>query len=197
MRTRGSGRQWRRTHAARSGSSGRAVARRLSQPAEARRRRAEAAGHVEVVAGAAAAPRQHLPRARESGHRDVDHQRPRRPVMLPPASVTRASAASARKPSTSACTSSGAQSRRQREREQRQARRAAHRRDVGEVHRQRLPADVARRAEAAIEVDAFDEARRSSGSRARRAPASPPPRRRRCRRAATAARPGRERGSRR
>ena len=87
----------------------------------------------------------------------VAHPEPGDRVMLPPASVTRASAASATKPSINSSLSISEDARRQAEREKREPRRAAHRGDVGEIDRERLPADVARRAEPAIEVDAFDQ----------------------------------------
>jgi hypothetical protein len=45
----------------------------------------------------------------------------------------------------------------QRERQEREARRASHGRDVRDVDRERLPAEVGRRAEASIEVDPFHQ----------------------------------------
>ena len=161
MRTRGSGAQWRRTHAAMPSGCRRAPARRpldaFSQP-----RPAAAAptlpGDVEVVAGAPAPARQHVPRAREPGDGDVDHQRARA-IADVAAGQRDARVGRQRQESVDERVHlPGRAVRRQRQREQRQPRRAAHRRDVGEVHGERLPADVARRAEPAIEVDAFDEA---------------------------------------
>ena len=78
----------------------------------------------------------------------------------------------------------GRQVARQGQREQRHPRRGAHGRDVRQIDRKRLPADVGGGAEAAIEVDCLRPGRPSSGPRARRAPVPPPRHRRRCRRAA-------------
>jgi len=52
----------------------------------------------------------------------------------------------------------GGKRRREAERQEGDARPPAHRRDIGEVDRKRLPADVEGGAEPAIEVDALDEA---------------------------------------
>ena len=76
--------------------------------------------------------------------------------MLPPTSVTRA-VRRLDEPVDQVVELLGVDRVRQRQRQQRQARRGAHGRDVADVDGQRLVADVARRAEAAIEVHALDQ----------------------------------------
>jgi hypothetical protein len=123
---------------------------------EARRGRADLTGDVERVARPRAAARQDVPRPGEARDGDVHEQRSRRSCDV--AACQRHARLGRERQETveQGVHVGGRHALGETEREQGQPRRAAHRGNVGQVDGERLPADVVRRADASIEVNAFD-----------------------------------------